>query len=56
MTIIPKSNNNYEYIRAFFTLIFNSNNTNILILFLKTLNNFAKRIPFIFISEMITPY
>ena len=56
MTVIPKSNNNYEYIRAFFTLIFNSNNTNILILFLKTLNNLAKRIPFIFISEMITPY
>ena len=56
MTVIPKSNNNYEYIRAFFTLIFNSNNTNILILFLKTLNNIAKRIPFIFISEMITPY
>ena len=56
MKIISKSNNNYEYIRAFFTLIFNSNNTNILILFLKTLNNLAKRIPFIFISEMITPY
>ena len=54
--IISKSNNNYESIRAFFTLIFDSNNTNLLILLIKTLTNLAKRIPYIFISEMISPY
>ena len=43
-------------IRAFFTLIFDSNNTNLLILLIKTLTNLAKRIPYIFISEMISPY
>ena len=54
--IISKSNNNYESIRAFFTLIFDSNNTNLIILLMKTLTNLAKRIPYIFISEMIVPY
>ena len=54
--IISKSNNNYESIRAFFTLIFESNNTNLLILLMKTLTNLVKRIPYIFISEMVSPF
>ena len=54
--IISKSNNNYESIRAFFTLIFDSNNTNLLILLMKTLTNLVKRIPYIFITEMISPF
>ena len=54
--IISKSNDNYESIRAFFTLVFESNNTNLLILLMKTLTNLVKRIPYIFISEMISPY
>ena len=54
--IISKSNNNYESIRAFFTLIFDSNNTNLLILLMKTLTNLVKRIPYIFITEMVSPF
>ena len=54
--IISKSNNNYESIRAFFTLIFDSNNTNLLILLMKTLTNLVKRIPYIFIIEMVSPF
>ena len=54
--IISKSNNNYESIRAFFTLIFDSNNSNLLILLMKTLTNLAKRIPYIFITEMVSPF
>ena len=54
--IISKSNNNYESIRAFFTLIFDSNNTNLLILLMKTLTNLAKRIPYIFTTEMVSPF
>ena len=54
--IISKSNNNYEAIRAYFTLIFDSNNTNLLILLMKTLTNFVKRIPYLFISEMVSPF
>ena len=54
--ILSKSNNNYEAIRAYFTLIFDSNNTNLLILLMKTLTNLAKRIPYIFISEMVSPF
>ena len=54
--IISKSNNNYESIRAFFTLIFDSNNANLLILLMKTLTNLVKRIPYIFITEMVSPF
>ena len=54
--IISKTNNNYEAIRAYFTLIFDSNNTNLLILLMKTLTNLVKRIPYIFISEMVSPF
>ena len=54
--IICKSNNNYESIRAYFTLIFDSNNTNLLILLMKSLTNIVKRIPNIFILEMVSPY
>ena len=54
--IITKSNNNYEPIRAYFTLIFESNNSNLLTLLMKTLTNLAKNVPYLFISEMISPY
>ena len=54
--IISKTNNNYEAIRAYFTLIFDSKNTNLLILLMKTLTNLVKRIPYIFIIEMVSPF
>ena len=54
--IISKSNQNYESIRAFFTLILESNNINQLSLLIKTLTNLANNIPYIFMSEMIVPY
>ena len=54
--IISKTNNSYEAIRAYFTLIFDSNNTNLLILLMKTLTNLIRRIPYIFITEMISPF
>ena len=54
--IISKSNQNYESIRAFFTLIFESNNINQFSLLLKTLTNLAKNIPYVFMSEMVVPY
>ena len=46
----------YESIRAFFTLIIESKNTNLFILLIKTFSNLAKRIPYVFISKMISPY
>ena len=54
--IISKSNHNYEAIRAFFTLIFESNNTNQFSLMIKTLTNLAKNIPYVFMSKMVVPY
>ena len=54
--IISKSNQNYESIRAFFTLIVETNNTNQFSLLVKTLTNLAKNIPYIFMSEMVVPY
>ena len=54
--IISKSNQNYESIRAFFTLIIETSNTNQFSLLVKTLTNLAKNIPFIFMSEMVVPY
>ena len=54
--MVSKSNNNYESIRAFFTLIIESNNINQFSLLIKTLTNLAKNIPYIFMSEMVVPY
>ena len=54
--MISKSNQNYESIRAFFTLIIESNNTNQFSLLVKTLTNLAKNIPYVFMSEMVVPY
>jgi hypothetical protein len=54
--MISKSNHNYESIRAFFTLIIESNNINQFSLLIKTLTNLAKNIPYIFMSEMVVPY
>ena len=54
--MISKSNNNYESIRAFFTLIIESNNINQFSLLIKTLTNLSKNIPYIFMSEMVVPY
>ena len=54
--MVSKSNNNYESIRAFFTLIIESNNINQFSLLIKTLTNLLKNIPYIFMSEMVVPY
>ena len=54
--MISKSNHNYESIRAFFTLIIESNNINQFSLLIKTLTNLSKNIPYIFMSEMVVPY
>ena len=54
--MVSKSNNNYESIRAFFTLIIESNNINQFSLLIKTLTNLTKNIPYIFMSEMVVPY
>ena len=54
--IISKSNQNYESVRAFFTMIFESNNSNQFSLLVKTLTNLAKNIPHVFMSEMIVPF
>jgi hypothetical protein len=54
--IISKANQNYESIRAFFTLILESNNINQFSLLMKTLSNLVKNIPYVFMSEMVVPY
>ena len=54
--IISKSNQNYESIRAFFTLILESNNINQFSLLIKTLTNMARNVPYILMSEMVVPY
>jgi predicted PurR-regulated permease PerM len=54
--IISKANQNYESIRAFFTLILESNNINQFSLLIKTLSNLVKNIPYVFMSEMVVPY
>ena len=54
--IISKANQNYESIRAFFTLIIESNNINQFSLLIKTLSNLVKNIPYVFMSEMVVPY
>lgn len=54
--MISKSDHNFESIRAFFTLILETNNFNQFSLLLKTLTNLAKKIPYIFMTEMVVPY
>ena len=54
--IFEKSNHNFESIRAFFTMIIESDNTNQFPLLMKMLSILAKKLPYIFMTEIIVPY
>ena len=54
--IFEKSNHNFESIRAFFTMIIESDSTNQFPLLMKTLCILAKKLPYIFMTEIIVPY